>query len=272
RVSALRDLHLVEELAADGDALLGGRGHLSPHPLWKAHRTHEARHACAVGLVGPALDEPRIEPVVAPALGEQIERGSILARGGPSAHTLLQRVQLLDPRSAPQLRGEHARVPERDREGDHCTRVIDGWHRAKPLEQRRGEFEDELREVTLGQAHDGPRIRVATRHRLFLRALRAALRAFFLARAAVLSCDRAGDPSDGSRTDAGRGWDCMRRIHASMPSFEFMSKPASRPPMKSDFAMPNLLVSDSAASSFFTASLPSTRKQASACSSANSRL
>src|SRR5690606_32766235 len=114
---------------------------------------------------------------------------------------------------------------------------------AKLLEQRCGEIENELREIALGQAHDGPRVRVAPRHRFFLRALRAAWRAFFLARAAVLSCGRAGAPSDGSRTDAGRGWDCMRRIHASMPPCESMSKPASRPPMKSNFAMPDLLVS-----------------------------
>ncbi len=68
------------------------------HTLWKTHRTHETRHARSVGLVGPALDEPRIEPVLAPPLGEEIKRGRILARGSPSAHALLQRVQLLDPR------------------------------------------------------------------------------------------------------------------------------------------------------------------------------
>src|SRR5690606_3597758 len=91
RIPTLRDLHLVEVLAADGDALLGGRGHLSSHTIWEAHRTDEARHARAVGFVSPALHETWIEPVLAPGLGKKIERGSILARGGPSAHALLQR-------------------------------------------------------------------------------------------------------------------------------------------------------------------------------------
>lgn len=108
-----------------------------------------------------ALDEPRIDPVLTPALREQIEDRGILAGGRPPAQALLQLVQLLDPRVLPALRSEHARVPERDRQRDRRTRVVDGRRRAEALEQRRGELEDALREVALGQADDGPRVRVS---------------------------------------------------------------------------------------------------------------
>lgn len=88
RVPTLRDANLVEELPADADAVLGGGCDFGANTIRQLQRTDEAVHPGGVRLVSPALDKPRIEPVLAPAFREQVEGRCIVAGGLTPAHFL----------------------------------------------------------------------------------------------------------------------------------------------------------------------------------------
>jgi len=145
-----------EELTADRDAFLGRRRSLGPDSGRQGHRTYKALSASRVVLVGPALDQPRIERVVAPPLRERVEDRNIVAQGFAPPHAFSELIQLFHARTIPALRGKHTGIPKLDCERNGRAGVVDVRHRPEPLQQWLGELEHQLREVAFGQADHGP--------------------------------------------------------------------------------------------------------------------